>query len=95
MKSHYSILSAVVRPEIQEKISIGLLLYLPMRCTFSFQKIKLSAVRTLLDASLYKFLNETIRQIDAAASNENSNKKKQYLPTPIKTFSSTKVTWLI
>lgn len=74
MKSHYSILSALVRPEIQEKISIGLLLVSANEVFFQFSKIKLSAVRTLIDPSLYKYLNETIRQIDAAALNENSAK---------------------
>lgn len=75
MKSHYSILSAVVRPEIQEKISIGLLLVSTNDVYFQFSKTKLSAVRTLLDSSLYKYLNETIRQIEAAVSIENSNKE--------------------
>ena len=75
MKSHYSILSAVVRPEIQEKISIGLLLVTTSDVYFQFSKTKLLAVRTLLDSSLYKYLNETIRQIDAAVAKENDIKK--------------------
>ncbi|MCK9639582.1 MAG: hypothetical protein M0R39_06685 [Prolixibacteraceae bacterium] len=75
MKSHYSILSAVVRPEIQEKISIGLLLVSTDELFFSFSKNKISVVRTLLDSSLYKFLNETIRQIDSAVSSENAKKE--------------------
>jgi len=74
MKSHYSILSAVVRPEIQEKISIGLLLVSTNEVYFQVSKTKLSAVRTLLDSSLYKYLNETIKQIDAAVLKEDSNK---------------------
>ena len=74
MKSHYSILSAIVRPEIEEKISIGLLLVSTNEVYFQFSKTKLSAVRTLLDASLYKYLNETIRQIEVAVLNEDSNK---------------------
>jgi len=75
MKSHYSILSAVVRSEIQEKISIGLLLVTASDVYFQFSKTKLLAVRTLLDSSLYKYLNETIRQIDAAVAKENDVKK--------------------
>jgi hypothetical protein len=75
MKSHYSILSAVVRPEIQEKISIGLLLVSADELFFSFSKNKISVARTLLDSSLYKFLNETIRQIDSAVSSENLKKE--------------------
>ena len=75
MKSHYSILSAVVRPEIQEKISIGLLLVSADELFFSFSKNKISILKSLLDPSLYKFLNETIRQIDLAVSSENSKKE--------------------
>lgn len=81
MKSHYSILSAVVRPEIQEKISIGLLLVSTNEVYFQFSKTKLSAVRTLIDSSLYKYLNETIRQIDTAVWNENSNKETIFADT--------------
>ena len=75
MKSHYSILSAVVRPEIQEKISIGLLLVSADELFFSFSKNKISILKSLLDPSLYKFLNETIRQIDLAVSSENLKKE--------------------
>jgi len=74
MKSHYTIISAVVRPEIQEKISIGLLLVSANELFFMCSKNKLSAVRSLIDNSLYKFLNETIKQIDDAVGNENSHK---------------------
>jgi hypothetical protein len=75
MKSHYSILSAVVRPEIQEKISIGLLLVSADEIFFSFSKNKISILKSLLDPSLLKFLNETIKQIDTAVSSENAKKK--------------------
>jgi hypothetical protein len=78
MKSHYTILSAVVRPEIQEKISIGLLLVSADEIFFSFSKNKISAVRTLIDPSLYKYLNETIRQIDSAVSSENLKKESLF-----------------
>jgi hypothetical protein len=74
MKSYYSIISAVVRPEIQEKISIGLLLVSPGELFFSYSKNKISAVKTLLDHSLFKFLNDTLRQIEASVSTENTDK---------------------
>lgn len=75
MKSYYSILSAVVRPEIQEKISIGLLLVSDDGVFFSSSKNKISVLKSLLDPSLYRFLNETIRQIESAVSSENSKKE--------------------
>lgn len=74
MKSHYTILSAVVRPEIQEKISIGLLLVSTSGLYFSYSKNKLAVVRTLIDKSLFLFINDTIRQIDLAIETEVANK---------------------
>lgn len=74
MKPHYTILSALVRPEIQEKITIGLLLVSANDVVFSFSKNKLAVVHTLIDKSLYGFLNETIKQIEQAVTLENSRK---------------------
>jgi hypothetical protein len=74
MKSHYTILSAVFRPEIQEKISIGLLLVSANELFFLCSKNKLSAVRSLIESSLYKYLNDTIKQIDNAIDTERANK---------------------
>lgn len=74
MKSHYTIISAVVRPEIQEKISIGLLLVSTTGLYFSCSRNKLAVVRSLIDKSLFRFLNDTIRQIDLAIETEVANK---------------------
>jgi hypothetical protein len=82
MKSHYTILSAVIRPEIQEKISIGLLLVSANGLFFMCSKNKLSIVRSLIDSSLYKYLNETIRQIDAAISSETAEKGSIFVGAP-------------
>lgn len=82
MKSHYTILSAVIRPEIQEKISIGLLLVSANGLFFMCSKNKLSIVRSLIDSSLYKYLNETIRQIDAAISSETAEKGSIFRDAP-------------
>jgi len=82
MKSHYTILSAVIRPEIQEKISVGLLLVSTNGLFFMCSKNKLSVVRSLIDNSLYKFLNETIRQIDTAIANEKADKGSIFIDTP-------------
>lgn len=82
MKSHYTILSAVIRPEIQEKISIGLLLVSANGLFFLCSKNKLSVVRSLIDTSLYKYLNETIRQIDAAIEKEKKEKGSIFIDSP-------------
>jgi len=82
MKSHYTILSAVIRPEIQEKISIGLLLVSANGLFFLCSKNKLSVVRSLIDNSLYKYLNETIRQIDTAIEKEKNEKGSIFTDAP-------------
>lgn len=74
MKSHYTIISAFVRPEIQEKISIGLLLVSTTGLYFLCSRNKLAVVRSLIDKPLYRFLNDTIRQIDLAIETEVANK---------------------
>jgi len=79
MKSHYTILSAVIRPEIQERISIGLLLVSANELFFMCSKNKLAIVRSLIDSSLYKFLNDTIRQIDTAITTESTNKGSLFI----------------
>jgi len=81
MKSHYTIISAVIRPEIQEKISIGLLLVSANELFFMCSKNKLSVVRSLIDSSLYKYLNDTIRQIDTAINSENAHKGSLFSDT--------------
>lgn len=73
MKSHYTITSAVVRSEIQEKISIGLLLVSTNGLYVSCSRNKLAVVRSLIDKLLFRFLNDTIRQIDLAIETEVAN----------------------
>lgn len=63
MQSHFTILSAAIRPEIEERIAIGMLLVEGDTIFFASSKRKLSVVRTLLPSSIYKFLKETLSQI--------------------------------
>jgi len=73
MNSHYSIISAAIRPEIQEKITIGLLFVSANKVLFDFSKNKVLAIKTLLDnQNLYKYLTETIKQIEISVGLENS-----------------------
>ena len=82
MKSHYTIISAVIRPEIQEKITIGLLLVSTNGLFFLCSKNKLSVVRSLIDKSLYKYLSDSIRQIDQAIYKETTNKGTIFIESP-------------
>jgi hypothetical protein len=74
MKSHYSILSVAVRPEIDEKLTIGLLAVSGNEVFFEYSKNKLATVRTLIDHPLYKYLQDVIRQIDKAVDEETAKK---------------------
>jgi hypothetical protein len=74
MKSHYTILSAAVRPEIDEKLTIGLLLVYGNEVYFEYSKNKLSSVKTLIDPSLCRYLTESLRQIEKVVELENSKK---------------------
>jgi hypothetical protein len=79
MVTQYSILSVLIRPEIQEKISIGLLLFDTDEVYFSFSKNKLQISRELLSGSSYKILKEILENIERKVETDNlkqSDKKK-------------------
>lgn len=75
MKAHYSIISAQTRPEVHERIIIGLLLISQIKPYFAISKNKLSIVRTLVAKPLFQFLHDTIRQISDAVEKENDYKQ--------------------
>lgn len=63
MATYYSILSALIRPEIQEKITIGLLLLDENNVFFEYSKNKLNAARTLLSENAYMSLKDALKSI--------------------------------
>ena len=73
MATQYSILSVLIRPEIQEKISIGLLLFDVDQVYFSYSKNKLTAARTLLSNSSFKILKDTLENIEKKIETDNTN----------------------
>ena len=79
MVTQYSILSVLIRPEIQEKISIGLLLFDTNDVYFSFSKNKLQVSKELLSNSSYKILKEILENIERKVETDNlklSEKKR-------------------
>jgi hypothetical protein len=64
MVTQYSILSVLIRPEIQEKISIGLLLFDANEVYFSFSRNKLHVAKDLLSPASYKILKDIIENIE-------------------------------
>lgn len=75
MQSHFSILSVSIRPDIQEQVTIGLLLVGNDSVHFRFSKNKLAIVRELLSQQANKYLKDTLRQISIAALKENEKLK--------------------
>lgn len=72
MKTTYSIVSAVIRPEIGEQITIGLLLIGVEKIYFKFSKDKLNVTKELLPNNTYKFLKETLVNIQKQVEKHNS-----------------------
>lgn len=67
MATYYSILSVQIRPEIQEKISIGFLLMSEGHLFFNYSNHKLSVAKNLLDENGYRLLKDSLKNIEATA----------------------------
>jgi len=77
MNTQYSILSAMIRPEIQEKISIGFLLMDEQNVYFSYSKHKLAVAKSLMSENAYKLLKDALHAIQHTAAME----QKGNIPT--------------
>lgn len=77
MATQYSILSILIRPEIQEKISIGLLLFDNNEVFFSYSRKKLNASKYLLSNSSFKILKDILENIERKIEADNSNYSKK------------------
>lgn len=71
MATQYSILSVLIRPEIQEKITVGFLLMDENKVFFNFSKNKLAAAKSLLSSNAYKSLKDALYNINATAENQH------------------------
>lgn len=63
MATFYSILTAVIRPEIQERISVGLLLVGDEGVHFNYSTNKMAAVRTILHENDYKLFKDYVQMV--------------------------------
>ena len=59
----YSIIYAVIRPEISERVSLGLIIVDGDKVDMRYSPEKLDAVRTLLPPKEYKFLVEVVKSM--------------------------------
>jgi hypothetical protein len=77
MKSYYSILSAMIRPEIQEKISIGFIFLDESSFKFEFSKHKLYIAKSLLSPDAYDTLYDALININKYATSIASAQKEK------------------
>lgn len=75
MATQYSILSVLIRPEIQEKITVGFLLMDETNVFFNLSKNKLAAAKNLLSSNAYKSLKDALHNIKATAENQDLEEK--------------------
>src|ERR1035437_5395041 len=95
MATHYSILTAMIRPEIQEKISIGFLLMDDNTVFFEYSKNKLLVAKSLLSDSAYKILKDTLNNIQEKAVKEHLKEKPADLGfDKINTFNKEYIAYL-
>jgi len=69
MATHFSIVSVSIRPEIQERISIGLYLFDDNKAIFHYSKNKLEIIKELLNKSAYNLLKESLKNIFSSIDN--------------------------
>ena len=96
MATYYSILSVHIRPEIQEKISIGFLLVGEGKVFFNFSKNKLLAAKGLLPETSFRLLKDSLKNIETTAVIENNTKSQLLLNDTLKknTFSMSYIDYL-
>ncbi len=74
MKAFYSIVSINTKPEINERLSIGMLLSTKNTLYFHYSKTKLSVIQKLIDKSTYKATLEYLKLIEKSfTANANIN----------------------
>lgn len=74
METHYSILSAQIRPEIGESITIGFVLAGEGNVVhFNYSKNKLAAAKALLKENAFRLLKDAIKNIEITALTENAS----------------------
>ena len=73
MNTYYSIVFAQIRPSINEKVSVGLLLFNEKSAVFSFSKSKLNFLKKLIPENSITLLKEYIKGIEKSLSDHSKN----------------------
>jgi len=78
MSTYYTIISANLRPEIQERLSIGLFISNGEHFHFQYSKNKLAAARTLLSADAFQTLKDGLLNIERLCNEEKKSSSELF-----------------
>jgi len=74
MRSFYSILSLNIKPEINERLSVGMIMIFGEKVFFHYSKQKLSIIQRLVSKNVYKATLDYLKMLEQSVSNsENLN----------------------
>ena len=79
MKNYYSIIFASIRPEIEEKISIGLLFWNETKKYFEYSNKKLSLSGNLFSDNSYILLKDSLTNIEHTIDLKDKSLDKDYI----------------
>lgn len=76
MQSYFTILSANIRPEIDEKVSLGLLLVSGKDVYFNYSKDKLNITKELMQEATFKYIKDVLKQVAAEVADKANIENK-------------------
>ena len=77
-KKNYSIIYAEIRPEIAERVSLGIIFFHGSEVSVRYSKKKLDAVKGLVTQDSYKYISQTVRNL-ASKNTISSEQDVNYL----------------
>lgn len=81
MKTFYSILSLNIKPEINERLSVGMIMVFKERVFFHFSKQKLLVIQKLVNRDIYKASVDYLKMVEKSFStNESLNQTTGIIP---------------
>ena len=80
MKTFYSILNLYIRPEIEEKLSLGMLLVDGSKVRFEYSRNKLKHSKNFISKATYRAVTNYLKYVqDAVSSNEIINNSQEII----------------
>jgi len=79
MNTFYTILSVPIRPEIDEKLSVGLLIVSGNELFYNVSETKLNIVKKLVNANSYKIIQDSLKHISKSIKHEAPIDSKKQL----------------